>query len=175
MSVTLNSYLDGLQSARATNSTDGSFPSRVPTTTAPTSNDGVVTLPNDSTWLTLVPYGTDTADQTFDVRVIGWRKYGNANDTSGTLYVPMILLQFTATLGTATGVASSNVTNTNLFADTLSNPVAGMGTIGVNCQPTSPANNTVAHYVVDATGCQYVEICFDMGTAASGNCLVGIM
>lgn len=172
---TLTGYTSGEVSARVTNSTDATFPSRIPTTTAPTSNDGVVSLPRDPTWVSLIPYGVGATNTTFDVRVIGWRKYGAINSTTGTLYTPRILLQFTATLGTAAGVAGSNVDETNLFADTLSDPVTGMGAIGVNCQPTSPANDTVAHYYMDAQGCQFIEVLFDMTGASSGNCLVGVM
>lgn len=157
-----------LYKAKATNATDTSFASKVPTTTEPT-NDGVVDLAGQGeapTWLMLIPYGTGDADDAFDMRLLGWRKVA-------TLWVPTILLQFTATLGTAVGVAGAAVVATEMFADTVSDPATGMGSVGANCQPSSPANNTVAHYLVDTRGCPKVEFCFDAttGNPTGMNCL----
>jgi hypothetical protein len=153
-------------------STSASFPTRIPTTTEPT-GDGVIDLLAAAggtrvvpTWLDIVPYGTTTADQTFKVRVVGWRKVG-------TLWVPTTLLEFTATLGTATGVSGATLGTTYLFADTVGDPATGKGAIGVDCQPTSPADNTVASYMVDTRGSAKVEILFDRNSsAASCNALV---
>jgi len=153
--------------ARATDSADTSFPSRVPTVTEP-SGDGVVDIQGSgvaSTWLMLVPFGTDANNETFDVRVVGWRNVG-------TLWIPTILLQFSATLGNVVGVAGTDVLATHFLADTVSDPVAGMGSVGVNCQPSSPANDTPAHYLFDTRGCPKVEILFDLTGAAAANCLV---
>jgi len=158
------------QKARVTNSTANSFAARVSTTTVP-ADDGVVDIraggSTTPTWLMLVPYGVATSNDTFDVRVIGWRKVS-------TLWVPTILVQFSAIIGAATGVAGAAVLDTELFADTLSDPPAGMGSVGVNCQPSSPANDTVAHYLVDTRGCEKIEILFDRtGTPpTSVNCLL---
>lgn len=166
-----SSFAGHYRKARATNATDSSFASRVATTTTPT-NDGVVTLAADAgrtapTWLMIVPYGTGDADDAFDVRVVGWRMVG-------TLWVPTTLLEFTATLGTAVGVAGADVAATEKWADTVSDPATGKGSAGVDCQPTSPADNTVAHYLVDTRGCPKVEFLFDMTTGAptDANCLV---
>lgn len=156
-----SSFGGGLAKALAANATDTSFASRVPTTTEPT-GDGVVGLRSHPdqvvpTWLLLVPYGTGDANDAFDVRVVGWRRVG-------TLWVPTTLLEFTATLGTAVGVAGADVADTEKFADTVSDPATGKGSVGVDCQPTSPADNTVAHYLVDTRGCPKVEFLFDATT-----------
>jgi hypothetical protein len=154
---------------RATNATDTSFASRVATTTTP-ADDGVVSIADVGstapTWVCLVPYGSGGDGDTFDVRVVGWRKVS-------TLWVPTILLQFTATMSTAVGVASAAVTNSERFADTVGDPATGMGSVGVNCQPTSPANNTPAHYLVDTRGCAKFEVLFDATAAGTTgmNCL----
>jgi hypothetical protein len=49
-----------------------------------------------------------------------------------------------------------------------------MGAVGVNCQPSSPANNTPGHYLLDTRGCPKVEVLFDMttGNPTNANCLV---
>ncbi len=154
------------QKARATDATDTSFASKVPTTTEPTS-DGVVELAKTSlapTWLMLIPYATAGDNDTADVRVIGWRR---VTASAVTLWVPTILLQFSATFSTAVGVAGSPVLATQRFADTLSDPATGMGAIGVNCQPSSPANNTPGHYLFDARGCQKVEVLLDATAAGT--------
>ena len=162
------SFAAPYRKARATDSADAAFAAKVATVTEPT-GDGVIDLMAAGvgpTWLMLVPFGTTAADTTFDVRVTGWRAVDG-------LWVPTILLQFTATLGTAAGVAGKAVTASHLFADTVSDPAAGMGEKGVNCQPGSPANNTPAHYLLDARGCPKVEVLFNVaGGAVSANCLV---
>lgn len=169
---TLSPQYPGPFKARATNSTDSAFPSRVAQTASPLLNDGAFSVENYPIWLSLVPFGVGANNTTFDVRVIGWRKYGNTADVGGTLWMPRTLLQFSVTLSAAVGVAGTEVDETQRFADTLSDPVTGMGTIGVNCQPTSPANDTEGHYLFDRQGHPVLEILFDMTGATSGNCLV---
>jgi hypothetical protein len=160
------SFSLGYRAARATNSTDASFASKVPTVTEP-AGAGVLALAKRSlapTWLMLVPFGV-TNNQTFDLRVVGWRHLGS-------LWLPTILLQFSVTLGNVNGVAGSVPADTDFVADTVSDPATGMGAKGVDCQPTSPANDTPASYMMDTRGCEKVEILFDMTGATSGNCLV---
>lgn len=162
------SLADVFKKARTTSATDSSFPSRVATTTEP-ADDGVVSLAavtNDvSTWVKVVPFASGSDGDTFDVRVIGWTRIS-------TLWVPTILLQFTATLSAAVGVAGAAVLDTERFADTVSDPATGMGGAGVNCQPTSPANDTPAHYLFDSRGCPKLEFLFDRtGGSASMNVL----
>lgn len=153
-----------------TNSTDASFPSRIPTTTAPSGN-GVLVPPgsglggarNAPSAAMVVPYGVGADNTTFKIRIIGWRLIG-------TLYVPTILCEFTCTNSTAVGVAGATVVATERFADTLTanafNPSGGVEAVSV-------ANNTPAHFLVDCKGCQYIEATFDMNASAtSANALV---
>lgn len=172
MAATISAQAPGWFKARATNSTDGSFPSRVPTVTAPTSNDGTITIQSYPVWLAIVPYGTGSATNTFNVRVIGWRQYGSTGSTAGVLWVPTPLLEFAVTLGTTTGVAATEVLNTELFATTLGDPTTGIGNLGVNCQQITPGDNSISHYMFDTHGSSVIEVLFDMVTATSGNALV---
>lgn len=151
--------------ARGTDATDTAFPSRVPTATEPT-GDGVVGLPVEGqavpSYAVLLPFGTDAADEIFAMRVTGWSR------VSG-LWVPVTLAELTCTLGTTTGVASYTPANTRYFADTLA---IVTGTAGQGVAITSPADNSIAHAIVDLKGCEKVEVTFDLDTAAGANCLV---
>jgi hypothetical protein len=158
----LSQYIKALSA----NSTDTSF-DQAPTTTKP-SGDGVIEARRfgefTNSTLLVVPYGVGSADDTFDLRVIGWR-------CIDTLWVPTILCQVACTLGTATGVDGAAVDNSESFADTIS-LTSPYGTSGVDVQVSSPADNTVGHFLVDAKGHELIEFCFDLGTADSANALV---
>ena len=163
------SYRDDLFTLGA-NSTDTSFAAKVPTTTKP-SGAGVVEMSPGGTsentilsYLMVIPFGTDANDETFDLRMFGWSAVAGDGDT---VYVPVRLLQASCTLGTATGVNSSNFENENFLADTIAS-VTGSGLNSV----VSPADNTVAHLIIDATGFGQVEIIYDLTGAASAGALV---
>lgn len=163
--------------ALATNATDNSFPSRIPTTTEPT-GDGVLSVPNPGqvspTNAMIVPFGVGSDNHTFDLRVIGWRKVTGSGLTS--LWVPVVLGQFACTLSTAVGVANTPVSASNRFADTISRT---LGIENVADQVVSPAgaslDNLVGHILMDVKGFSKIELNFDVGTAASGNALVAWM
>lgn len=154
---------------RSTASTDTSFPSRVATITEPvTTTAGVLDLTDSDTvhdTLKLVPFGTDAANEAFNLRVIGWKKVG-------TLWVPVNLAEVTATLGAAVGVSGEDVTDNDFFADTL---VIVTGTADVNVTLTTPADDSIAHFLVDIQGFAKVEILFDRDTAATANCLYALL
>ena len=160
--------------ALATNATDNSFPSRIPTTTEP-SGDGVVSVPNPSqispTNVMILPFGVGSENHTFDLRVIGWRKVTGSSLTS--LWVPVVLGQFACTLCTAIGVADTPVSASNRFADTISRT---LGIENVSDQIVSPADESLAdligHILLDAKGFSKIELNIDVGTATSGNALV---
>jgi hypothetical protein len=138
----------------------------VATTTKP-SGDGVVDLSNNPpSWLAVYPFGSGADNSTFDLYLVGWRLVG-------TLWVPAVLLEFTATLCTFVGVAGSDVLDTERFADTLGDPGTNLGSKGVDAQQHSPANNTPGFYLVDPCGCAVFKPLFNMGSATGGNCLLG--
>lgn len=166
MLAAIETRMRPLSKALSTSATDASFPSKVPTTTEPT-GIGVLELQRLETRATfpsnifLIPYGVGNDDHTFDMRVIGWRKVA-------TLWVPTVLTQVAVTLSTAVGVAGAAVTNSERFADTISITI---GNSNVSVEVVSPANNTVAHMVVDVKGSQKVELTFDLGSGTNCNAL----
>src|SRR5438105_2097653 len=64
--------------------------------------------------LMLVPYGAGTATQTYTLKVYGWRRTIPMGGTAGgsgpcPIWIPFLLCSFTITLGTAPGLAGSDV------------------------------------------------------------------
>jgi len=168
--TTIGDFAGRFRKARSSNSDDASFPSRVATTTEPTS-DGVVDLTNGSVhrpapqWLYLVPYGVGDADDVFDMVVLGWRRVD-------TLWVPTRLLKVTCTLSAAVGVSGAAVADTERFCDTVASAAVGVSNVTYTLH--SPADDTIAHVRVSPEGCERVEVLFDMttGSPTSANCLV---
>lgn len=114
--------------------------------------------------LVVIPFGTDAENETFDMRVFGYDSSG----TSVGLWVPLLLCDVTCTLGAAAGVGSGLVTDSELFADTIT---VNTGNEDVDVWAVSNAEDMVAHFVVDLKGCRKVAWAFDMTGAASGNAL----
>ncbi len=155
-----------LRRAYTANSTDTAFTAPVATTTKPTGT-GVIDYGNDApAWLRVLPFGTGSDNDTFDVRIIGWSLIES-------LWVPVILCQFSATLSAFVGVAAAAVINTERFADTISDPATGFGEAGVTCQPQSPANDTPGFMLLDTVGCTVFRVDIDRTGATAGNALVG--
>jgi hypothetical protein len=158
--------------AKATNATDTSFPSRIPTLTEP-SGDGVHNLAQDGQGLAqnravIVPYALGDDDDVFALRIIGWRAVGTGPTR---LWIPVILGELTCTVSTAIGIAGAEVLNTERFADTLAIVTGGNGDwIDVN----SPTGNIIAFATVNLHGFQKVEFTFDAttGDPTSMNALV---
>lgn len=153
--------------ARAAQVIDAAFTAPVATETAP-SGDGVLDCrKNPPQFVKLIPFGVGNAGQTVTVRLIGWSAVG------GKLFIPQVLCEFLATLSTFVGVAGSVVTDTQKFADTVADPTANIGREGTDCWKRSPANNTPAEYKVLNPGCVLFRVDVKIGTATSGNALIG--
>lgn len=152
--------------ALATSSTATSFTAPAPTTTKPALAVELAKIGSGvPTYLNLIPIGI-TNNQTFDMRVIGWRPV--ALDTFTDLWVGTILLGVSVTLGNVVGVAGAAVLSSEYFADTMT---VTIGNANVDYVVTSTANDTPAHVLVDTKGCPLVEWQFDMTGATNGNCL----
>ena len=153
--------------ALATDATNTSFPSKVPTATEPSGN-GVIDLggPGASAvvqnGILIVPYATAGDDDTFSVRVIGWRKLGNAPATL--LWVPVVLAELACTASQAVGVAGRLVVATERFADTIT-LVTGNEDISIDI--VSPTGNVIAHALADLKGFKKVELTFDSTAAGT--------
>lgn len=159
-----------LKKARSTSATDSSFASKVPTVTEP-SGDGVHDLsPSPGmavpSKVRVIPYGTTTADATFDMRIVGW--YPVVRESQEVLlWVPAILAGLTCTLGTGTGVAASPVLSANLFCDTITVTSGFEPTVSADVTRSgtfeimSPVNNLIAWAELSTRGAFKLEFIFD--------------
>ena len=178
-----------LAKALATDATDTSFASKVPTLTEPSGN-GVIDLVRSGVLVPrqvlAFPYATGDDDATFDLRLVGWKSLRSGNTV---LWIPAVLVQATATLGTSTGVAGAPVAATERFPDTLalhatvtaqgkttdtdSGGAASSGTVVFH----SPVNNLIAYMRVPLEGFQKLEFTFDSTHASvtAMNCLYALL
>ena len=113
----------------ATNNNDANFvlTNLVPTLTEPV-RDGVIDLgfPNGGVvqnWMKLLCIGTGAADNEYSVRIYGWMKVGGGAIPQVT-WIPVPLVELSATLGTATGPTGGvTLLSTEFVADTIAAPV----------------------------------------------------
>ena len=121
-----------------------------------------------SNWLVLRPYGTDASDETFNMRVYGWR--AALGDADGDVsYEAQLLAQFACTLGNVQGAADCLINASNFECDTI---VTTYGA-SADVQVVSPANDLRGAWcAVDLRGCVWPMVDFDMNSsAASANAL----
>lgn len=158
--------------ALAANATDTSFPSRVPTITQPTLMLGDVDGDIQQNGLEILPFAIGADNETFSIRIYGWRFIGPAGPHAySRLWVPVVLGEFACTLCAQVGIANSPVLNTERFCDTIT-LVGTTANANVGVEIVSPANDTIARILVDLKGYQFWEPTFDIGTGpTSMNCL----
>lgn len=180
--------------SRQTNATDNGFPSRIPQAAAPTGKGDAAAQASASAVFDLAggaagqsevetrknkmivaPFGAGSDTNTFSMRVIGWRRafdrdIGARDDNA--IWIPVVLAEILCTLSTPVGLADKVLNASQRFCDTL----ALTGTTAnddVDISITSPANDTVGHFVIDLKGFQKVELTFTTGgSATSCNALV---
>lgn len=163
---------------RATNYSTNGYPSRVPTVTAP-SGDGVVLLNDPKTpgqvtprSMILIPYGTDASTHTFTIKMLGWRP--TLLNLGPQLWMPVQIAEFTATLGTAAGVANADLGTTQQFATTIvltTNGPTWQNAAAPNTIPpvvpdlfiVSPGSNNIGAIFLRNLGFPIVEIIFSTG------------
>lgn len=160
----------------STNTTATSFATIGPTTTRPETNatTGVAILPAEYSVLKLCFFGTDAANETFDLKIVGWSRLQAAiagSKNLNTEYIPTALAHLTVTLGATTGAAGGNTPNgtSDLYADLIAEASSGYSTSAVNYVSTDdgvPALVEVSH-----GGCEWIGLYFDMTGAASANAL----
>lgn len=174
MATSLQSPGTSLARAFTAHGTATSFTAPAAALAKPSGTGVIDMVPAPPAWVRVVPFGTGAADSQYDMRVTGWSLAGGTGGV-GSLWVPVILCQFTVTLSAAVGVATSTlVLDTDRFADTVSDPAANLGSKGVDCQPHSPQNNTPAHYLIDPLGSTVISIDVNVTAGATGaNALVG--
>ena len=120
----------------------------------------------------LLPYATAGDNDTFSMRLIGWRVLGSLPTTL--LWVPIVLLEIACTASATVGIASRLVVATERFVDTIT-LVTGNEDVSVDI--VSPTSDEIAHAVADLKGSQKIEFTFDStaaGTTAM-NCLFALL
>jgi hypothetical protein len=171
----ITTLANALKKARSTNAADSSFPSRIPTTTEPTGG-GVQNIAGTNeiqtcNQLLIIPYGIGSDNNTFSLRLIGWKAIAGTDLT--TLWVPITLSEIACTLCTAVGIASTPVLNTERFVDTIT---ITTGNSGVDISVVSPTGNVIGFALADLKGCAKVELSFSTGgSATSCNALISQM
>lgn len=161
----------------AANSTDTSFPSRVPTITQPVNAVGSLDGATQANGVLLLPYAVAADGDTFSMRLIGWRWVGAGNTVGVQLWIPTVLAEFACTCSTPVGVAGGYLGATDRFCDTIT-LVGTTGNANVSVEIVSPANDTIAHILADLKGCQFFETTFDStsaGTAAGMNAIYSLL
>ncbi len=178
----LETLSDVFQKARSVNQTSSSFVSKVPTNATPQGDAGTATgasvidlgIDGDRAQnaIVVLPYCTGNDDVTFSVRVIGWRPVG-INDRTTCLWIPVVLAELSCTGGATVGVAGMVLVATERFADTIT---LTTGNANVSTDVNSPADDTIAHAVVDLKGFQNVELSFSTGSSATAcNALISLI
>jgi len=170
--------------ARSVSQTSSSFVSKIPTITEPTGDAAsatgasIIDLGSQGSEtqnaVLLVPYGAGNDNTTFSLRVIGWRKLGT---TQTALWIPVNLIELACTLSAVTGIAGMDLINTDRFADTIT--VTTGSTLSGEAAAenvVSPANDTIAHALVDFKGFTKIEVSFSTGSSATNcNCLLCLL
>lgn len=170
------------------NSTAGSIVEPLPQLAVPgttttsgvtTAGDGIIAMAEQisqggfgamtSNSLMLIPYGAGSSTQTYTLKCYGWRRTIPMGGVTAGIWVPFLLASFTVTLGTAPGLAGTDVNASQLFNTTLA---LVAGNANVSNEIVSPGSNVIGHIILDCKGVQYVETRYAMVSATSGNCLV---
>jgi hypothetical protein len=168
--------------ALAVNSTATSFAAKIPTVTRPFA-DGVIMV-NGADTLEVQPFGAGSDNDTFDIRVTGWRKAVPSSPeqrlgpggrsafiepAGGVLWIPKVICEISCTLSAIIGIAGAVAINTDRSADTLTLNK------GVALLDTVVADSAGASFLCDVSGSELIEITFDMTGATNGNALVAFV
>jgi hypothetical protein len=190
--VLLGTLSSSFRLAAATDQTNTSWATIVPTITEPggagsgataaavfslTSKDGNYA----QNGVKVVPFGTTSNNNTFSLRVYAWSFVRNllVNNASVDLWVPVNLLEVVCTLTSAMpGVTGSAISASHYFCQTIT--VTTGSTLSGEAAAenvVSPANGTIAHFVVDLKGFQKLQLDFSVngGSATAMNALLSLL
>lgn len=173
--ATIETISQFFRKARSVNQTSTSFVSKVPVNAQPAADSGSATasaaidLANNGiitqNSVLICPYALASNNDTFSVRVIGWRRIGT--EPTSWLWVPVLLAEIACTCGTSVGVAGMQVLNTEAFADTIT---LTAGNDNVSIDRNSLADNLIAHVVVDMKGSKMLELSFSTESSSATSC-----
>ena len=184
--VSLLTLAASLRKVRAVNYTTNGYPTLIPRTTEPgpataggpqivdagtATGQSIINLCNRKggnapNGVLLLPFGIGSNNNTFSMRVIGWRQVGE--DTPSTmLWIPVPLVEVQVTISsTQIGIAAKTIIATEMFGDTLT-LTGTTANANVGVELVSPANDTIAHLIVDLKGAQKLECIFTTGGSAT--------
>ena len=117
----------------------------------------------------LLPYGTGNAGDQFRMRLYGWWPVDDPAATTKVVWLPLLLCEFTVTLGNQAGVGNRLIASNDRIAATIT---LDAGTVGTGVLVSNP----VAAWVkVDLQGCRLFQFDFEpvLAGMAYGNCLFG--
>lgn len=149
-----------------TNSTAASWASLATAATLPTTAIGPRSATEPSRaggFLYIAPFGAGADNATFDMRIIGIRQAGDA-------YVQTVLAQLACTLSADVGTAAQIVTNSERFADTISQTFGPAGN-----QVISPTGDVRGWVLADLLEFPWYLLDFKVGTATNANALFGMV
>ena len=188
MSSLSRTYVSGWSYRLAANTTADAFETLACVRTKPaTTLTGLVvplnpTAPGGNNLITVLPFGTNAANEVFEIKIISWRMISNTRtkpsgkQPAGTsnpertdgLWTPSTMGIYTCTLGTLTGIASDpDFPDTNFLCDTIAE-TSSTGTPAFGAH----ADNISSTLTIDMLGAELAGIYFDRSTAASSNALV---
>lgn len=180
-----------LRKARSVNSSSANFPTFVGTELDPAYTDAATAAGRSLIQLgvglggyvprniELFPYGIGADNDTFDLRVMGYRRIFPQLADERYQYLRFILAKLSCTLSAAVGLAGGSVLATERFADTIAIGTEGTFTADVTRSGSfrlySPANDTPAHVVLPTLGCDAIELEFDQTlNTPTMNCLYAL-
>jgi len=153
--------------ARAADSTSTGFTAKIPTLIKPT-GAGVFDLTNGSpsgnvpSYLQLLPYGKDTNNDTFDMRLWGWTATAEATP----LYIPQLLLDLSLVLG---NIDASAIAASTFLVDTIT---VNKGAAAAPFRDLlTTATDTAASLIVHTRGVRFIEFDFDLAGASEGTAM----
>ncbi len=151
--------------AVGSNDASTSFGTRITTVTKPATNIMAVPHHEKKFTLWLTPFGIGSDNQTFSLRLIGWRQLG-------TLWTPVVIADVTCILSAEVGIAAAEILDTERFVDTIANTTGGVGSaaVGIPVLPVALIDKP-AVMLLDVEAYDLVEALFDMTGATNGNVL----
>ena len=175
--------------ARETNTTDSSYPSRVPRNSGPSGTGANASQTTAASVYDLAPtngltiqnlgklvlFGTGSDGNTLNALVLAWRKVNsrpgggqtvNQNIPGNTIWIPEVLCEVQGTLSSGSpGVAGTIIPATMLFAKTIT---IVTGNAGVSVDVISPATAAqIATVTFDMRGTHYLEVIFKTNSSAT--------
>jgi hypothetical protein len=168
--------------ARSVNAT-GQFPSRIPRALKPgddasaTGFSAIQLAPDAGGYcqnsVLIMPFSTGANDDTYSLRVYGWRYFGGTDPATG-LWIPCLLAELACVASsTLVGAAGKALLATEMFADAITLTV---GNAGVGVDVVSPTGDVPAHALVTLKGFQLLELTHKVTTTPTGlNALVALL